>query len=115
MVENILDEYAKELGTYPIQTSFFDDQDNPVTPDTMTWTLTDVDGNVINSRSGVVVGSLSTVVTIILSGDDLQIVNGDKLEVRVVTFIGTYTSSLGGGLPLTDQVQFTIENLYGTS
>lgn len=115
MTENVLDKLAKELGTYPIELSFFDDQNNPVTPDTMTWTLTDLDGNVVNSRLNIPIGTLSTVVTVILSGDDLQIIDGDEYEDRVLTAIGTYTSSLGGPLPLTDQVRFTIENLYGTT
>ena len=115
-MENILEERAKEKGTYPIKLSFFDDSDprQPVTPNTMTWTLTNENGVVVNSKQDIPISVLTTVVTVVLSGDDLQILTGDAEELRILTVEGDYDSSLGSGLALTDQVGFYIENLAGT-
>ena len=65
----------------------------------------------INARSDVAVDTISNPYYLVLSGDDLQIIN--KLqgeESRVVTLKGTYNSVYGNNLPFTYTVSFTILN-----
>lgn len=108
-----LEAVAKENGTFPIILTYKDDQGDPVTPNNMAWTLTDLDGNVINSRADVAITSLSTSNTVILQGDDLALLDGNEYEWRVLSVEGDYDSSLGNQLPVTDQVKFKVENIVG--
>jgi hypothetical protein len=71
--------------------------------------LTDVDGNVINSRLNVSETPAATT-WVLLSGDDLK----DDLisNVRVLTVKGTYNTTLGGvaklNEPFTKEIRFEI-------
>lgn len=105
---DFLTEKAKENGTYVVTASFTDETGSAVTPTTLTWTLTDEHGNVINSRQDVSVATPGASNTIVLSGLDLD-VKGDEDEARIMTFEGTYSSTNGTGLPLADWVKFVIE------
>lgn len=121
---------ASEEGTYAIdEIEFLDSHDTPVaiTPeaDSVTWCLTDKNGNVINSREDVPITSASSM-TIVLSGDDLAINgNADKFVTRdgviieqyerhvsvqglVDTVIGTETLD---NTPVTKEFIFYIENI----
>jgi len=106
-------EYAVEKSTYIVTLTFKDEDNDPVTPATGTWTLTDEDGTVINSREDVAIGSLDTSVDVVLSADDLAVSSGftGVSEKRIFTFEGTYNSDLGVGLPLKDQLIFPVYNL----
>lgn len=106
-------EYAVEKSTYIVTLTFIDEDDDPVTPASGTWTLTDEDGTVINSREDEVISSLDTSVDVVLSGDDLAVSSGftGNAESRIFTFEGTYNSDLGAGLPLRDQLKFPVYNL----
>lgn len=105
----ILSTLAPEEGTYIIEVGFTDEEGDSVVPDNgLTWTLTDVDGNVINSRSNVAIASAATI-NIVLSGNDLAISNNGRK--RVVTIQGAYDSDLGSNLPLKAEVRFTIADL----
>lgn len=126
----ILDTNASEEGTYAIdEIQFLDSQDTPVaiTPEvgSVTWCLTDKNGNIINSREDVPITSASSM-TIVLSGDDLTISgSADKFEIRdgviieqyerhvsvqglVDTVIGTETLD---NTPVTKEFIFYIENI----
>ena len=121
MAASVITTLAKEESTFIITVAPTDDTDVAVTPQTMLWTLTDLDGTVINSRTAIdfetdngnsEAGTLSTSMAIILNGDDLQITgSGDANEKRILTIEGTYNSDAGTGLPYTDQVIFIVENL----
>lgn len=78
-----------------------------VTPTTLSWTLTDLRGNVINSREDVVV-TPEQETTIILSGDDLEVTEASKFVRRVILFSGTYDSDKQSGLPFTKQIKFKV-------
>ena len=106
---------ATEEGTYILDFEFRDEDDVLVVPTAMAWTLSDVSGVVINSRSAVAINPLVDSGSIVLKGDDLAIPSGADESERIVTFVGTYNSSLGVGLPLTDQVLFPIDNLAGVT
>ena len=126
----ILSTTASEEGTYAIdEIQFLDSQDTPVavTPeaDSVTWCLTDKNGDIINSREDVPITSASSM-TIVLSGDDLVISGSvDKYVTRdgviikqyerhvlvkglVDTVIGTETLE---NTPVTKEFIFYIENL----
>ena len=106
-------EYAVEKSTYVVTLAFLDEDNDPVTPATGTWTLTDANGTVINSREDVAISGLDSSIDIVLSGDDLAISAGfsGNSELRIFTFEGTYNSDLGVGLPLRDQLEFPVFNL----
>jgi hypothetical protein len=106
-------EYAVEKSTYIVTCAFTDEDNGPVVPATGTWTLTDEDGSVINTREDEVISGLASSVDIVLSGNDLAISAGftGVSEKRIFTFEGTYNSDLGVGLPLRDQLIFPVYNL----
>jgi len=101
-------ETATEQSSFKVTADFYDESGNDVAPATMTWTLTDEDGSVVNSREDVNIASPSSSESILLSGDDLAVDGNDPVK-RIVTFEGTYDSvEFGAGLPLIDQSTFTI-------
>jgi len=103
---------ASEESTFAVAAAFTDDADAAVVPDTLTWTLSDLSGTIINSRDQVSVVSPASTTTIVLSGADLALQAGESGKVkRRLTVEGTYTSSLGAGLPLTAECEFLIEDL----
>ena len=105
---------ATEEGTYVINIAPEDEDDAAVTPQTGTWTLTDLDGNTINGKENVTISSLSTSMDVVLSGDDLAMSANDlKTEGRRFLFKGTYNSTLGNNLPLNASCEFDIVNLLG--
>lgn len=105
--------HAVERSTYAIPIAFLDDAGAAVTPSAATWTLTDGNGTVVNSRTAVVITPLSTTATIVLSGADLALLAALQANARYVLIEYTYTSSLGSGLPGKDQILFYIDDLAG--
>jgi len=105
---------ASEGSTYIVTLTFTDENGEAVVPDTVTWTLTDTLGTVINSREDVSETPAGSI-EIALTGDDLA-VDGYSSPVRVFTVEATYTSStFGADLPLTASARFTVEALAGVS
>jgi hypothetical protein len=83
------------------------------TPNSIDWTLTDTDKNVINSRTDVAATNLDLVTWILLEGDDLAIPGTDT--ERVLTLKILYDSVLGGisrnNVTENEQVEFDIKDL----
>jgi hypothetical protein len=99
---------AIERSTFAVTLSFTDEAGAAVTPNSgLTWTLTDVVGNVVHSREDVPIASSSSV-TIALTGADLEIADTYRDNRRLLTIRGTYNSSLGSDLAIVDWVEFTI-------
>lgn len=105
-----LTDNANERSTYAVDVSFFDEDDVAVTPTSITWTLSDVQGNVINSREDVAVAVPAATITIVLSGLDLVLDNTYVSNIRKILIKATYTSTLGSGLPLRDEITFEIND-----
>lgn len=102
-----------EKSTALITVSGFTDETGAaVIPGTVTWTLTDIAGAVINSRENVSATAGGTV-TILLSGNDLAI-NGNGLG-RIVTIATTYDSDNGTGLTGREQIKFDLEDYVAVS
>lgn len=109
--------YAVEESTYIIIATFKDEDGKGGTPVTLTWTLTDKDGNIINSREDVEI-TPDTAVAIVLTGTDLLIQSDEtgKAHDRIVTLKGTYDSgTYGSGLHIKAAVKFPLENLVAES
>lgn len=105
----VLTAAANEQSVYWVTVAFYDEDDNAMAPDEATWTLTDLEGNVINSREDVEISEPSTSETIELSGDDLA-VEGNDIVQRLLTIEGTYTSvNYGASKPFKFQIKFPIE------
>lgn len=103
---------AVEESTYVVTLAFADKAGDPVTPDSATWTLTDGDGTVLNSRSAVAITPLAASVDVVLSGDDLAMQAGEtQYGLRLLTVQAVYTSTEGAGLPLNAEYQFQVDGL----
>ena len=99
---------AIDRSTYIVTCAFTDDDGSAVVPDSLTWTLTDGSGTVVNEREDVSVSSPAASEDVVLSGDDLAYSDG---AVRVFTVEATYTSDAGAGLPLKAACRFSVEDL----
>ncbi len=107
-------EAAKEGGTYAVDLSFEDEEDNDLTPNTILWDLRDADGEVINEKEDESVSGPAAAVTVVLQGADLPAdpADGDYSHIWMVVH-GTYNSSLGTNLPYYDQVRISVEPMKG--
>jgi len=104
-----IEDEAFEESSFIFDIDFYDEDKDSVIPKTLTWTLTDTSGNVINSREDVVVTPAAQV-NIILSGDDLAI-TGNSDEIRVITIEATYDSDIGSDIPIKEDYSFKINNI----
>lgn len=101
----------KEESTAYLGLSFLDENGVAMTPKTATWTLSQTDGTIINSREDVSITTPGSTETVVLTGSDLVIVNDLDEEVRVFTVEGTYDDAPLTDLPFKDQVEFVIINM----
>ena len=106
-----LELHANEKGTYQMTAAFTDLAGNAVTPDTIIYTLTNVERTIINDREAVSV-TPATSVNVILSGHDLAMQVGESGPVkRVFTLEVVYDSDEGTNLPLNEEAIFIIDPL----
>jgi hypothetical protein len=106
----VLTTKAVEQSTYIITASFTDAAGVAVVPNTITWTLTDAAGNIVNSREDEAVLVPAESIDILLSGDDLRCPHGRDRSL-ILTVKAIYDSTEGSDLPLNEQVRFTVQNL----
>lgn len=100
-----------EQSTAVFTVALTDDAGAAVVPSAITWTLSDDDGNTINSRSEVAVGSPASSITVVLYGADLAIIGDDDDGARRLTIEATYDSDAGSDLTLKDAAKFTVTDL----
>ena len=106
-----LELHADEESTYLATAAFFDAAGDPVTPNanTIKWTLSNMEGTVINSRNNVVIAS-DTSVDIVLSGKDLAMQTGETgIVKRLLTVVAVYDSTEGNDLPLNGEIIFLLD------
>ena len=108
-----LDVHADEKSTHVVTATFKDEDGVLVVPTSITWTLTDESGTIINARENVAVVTPASAINIVLSGLDLAMQTGETAGIvgRVITVNAVYNSTLGTGLPLKGEVKFYIDNL----
>jgi hypothetical protein len=105
----ILDSTASNGSTFLIRVTFADESCNPVVPDSILWTLTDSDDEIVNLREDVEVTTPEASIVIVLQGDDIAL-SGTGREIRTLTVNAEYTSSTyGSGLPLVESASFYVE------
>jgi hypothetical protein len=100
---------ADEQSTLTLVTKITTALGVAVTPTAAAWTLTNKDGDIINSRTSVPMTPLSEAMTVNVAGDDLQIEDqANKREYRLFTVV----SDRGDvNLPQTIQTPFWVKNL----
>ncbi len=114
MARAVLHDGADEESSYTIIATITNEDGDAVTPDSITWSLRDRWGNIINSRSAISIGSPASANNITLSGDDLSLsVVADTK--RILTLKAVYDSSYGQNLPLNAEVEFLVSDLIGIS
>jgi len=110
MARATLSTVADEGSTYIIRATYYDEDDNAVTPTTVTWSLVDGDGHIVNSREDVSVGSPSTYNDIVLGADDLRCKGTrDASRTMVVKFV--YDSAVVTDAPGVQEVSFMVRNI----
>lgn len=107
---------GKELGTKIVRLDFTKAvSGDPVSPDTLMWTLLDGVGNIVNSQEQVEVAVPESTVYIVLAGDDLASGLTDSSRKRRLVIEATYTETIGGTefteLPIHEAAEFDIEEL----
>lgn len=81
------------------------------TPKTLTWSLRNLNDEIVNSRENVPILVIGTSITIVLSGEDLNIDGSGELRKLVIR--GTYDSGLGDDLPFTKEIRFPVLKVSG--
>ena len=102
--------HAREENSYTVVCTFTDEDDSGCVPNTLTWTLTDMDGNVLNGRDAVSVSPSATAENILLAPTDTTIISGQNNK-RLFLVEWTYDSDYGTGLYGKEQAIFVIDDL----
>lgn len=111
----VLSDMAAERSVYRVPVTVFDLDGNAVVPNSLTWTLTDNAGNVINNRAAVSVPSPGSPENIILSGGDLDVSETASKVERVLLIEAVYTEGGNNNTPYNHEYRFVIRNLVGVS
>jgi hypothetical protein len=102
---------AKEQSTYVVEATFKDEYGGDVTPRSITWTLADPDGAVINGRQSVSI-TPATTVSIVLTGPDLDLGATEHIAgKRFLIIEARYNSTYGTNLYMSDHVSFYIDDV----
>jgi len=111
-MSSVLVEVAIEGSTYTIEVTVKDETDTAITPETISWKLTDEPGSVIINNLDDESATPGNPTKITLSGDDLQILTTEKnYAYRKLSVWGTYDSSYGTDLPFQGDVVFKLRDL----
>lgn len=111
MTTDCLDTFT-ERSTIPVVLSFFDENDDPVTPDSATYRVDD-EKNKTNIVPTTALSGLSMTKTIVITSDQNYIIKSRaQEEIRTVTVEFDYTSE-NGPAHGTAQYKYKLVNLYG--
>ena len=98
---------AFEKSTYIIKLTIEDEIGNLIIPTSLSWTLSNNFGVIINNRQDIPILSPVSIEHVVLSGDDLQITK-ELGRKRVITVKGTCDFVFGNNLPINGQAFFNI-------
>lgn len=101
---------VNERSAKIIVVPFTDETGAAVTPSSITWTLSDTLGTIINGREDVSITPASSV-TIVLSGDDTALGDAYFGSQRKLTVKAVYDSDAGSDLELNHEETFSIIDL----
>lgn len=105
----ILTGKAVRGGSVGMKITIVDENGDALTPTAATWTLTDLEGTVINSRTDVAITPLASEMTVILSGNDLPIADtANEYEIKLFTFEGTYDPGDASAAPIRESGEFPV-------
>lgn len=107
---------ANEQSSVFVTAVFTDEDGASVVPNSVTWTLTDVGGTVVNSREDVSVSAAASV-KILLEGDDLPwfgVKRTDTYTLKVL-FEALYDSGVETDIPLKEEETILVSNLSAIS
>lgn len=82
---------ARDKAAYTVGFAMVNEDGDPTTPLSASWTLTNGYEEVVNDRQDVAVASLGTTIYISLTPEDTDYDDGD---VRIITLDYTFTSSV---------------------
>lgn len=103
-----------EGGTAVVAVSPTDEDGNPLVFAQLgspQWQMSAANGTVIPGCA--YTDSSLTSLEWVISGSQLDMLDGDDSGVRFITFIATYDSSAGSNLPLHAECKFKIQSLVG--
>lgn len=114
---NIDDNFAVEESTAKITVNFTDEANEPAVPSSITYTLTDINGTVVNNIEDKIFAIPASEIVIVLQGDDLQLLAGEtgNAVYRILTIEALYSSDIGSDLPLKDSLKFPLKNLVAVT
>lgn len=99
-----------EQGTGIFRCIFTDEDGNLVSPVSINWDLTALDGKVIAYNQAVAVPA--STVYIVVSGTNARILDGElRYGERLLTVKAIYNSTYGSNLPINKQIKFRVQNL----
>lgn len=99
-----------ERSSKGITLAFFDEADEAMTPDTVSWSLYNGPGAIVNAREDVSAAPGETV-RIVLEGDDNDAATDHEVRKLVVT--ATYTSTDGSAQDLVVEFQYSVLKITG--
>jgi hypothetical protein len=106
----------KERSTLVLVVSWYDEDDQAVTPTAGTWTLTDTAGAVVDEKEDqAFLEALATENTIVLTDASLAVLATAPDDRRIVTVQATYNSSQGSGLKLNEECIFSLTDLVAVT
>lgn len=107
----ILTGTAVRGGSVGMKITIVDENGDALVPTAATWTLTDLEGSVINSRTDVAISPLASEMTVLMSGDDLAISDAtNEYEIELFTFEGTYDPGDASAAPIRESGEFPVYN-----
>ena len=102
-----------EKSTPTVRVSFTDENGNAVIPSAITWSLSDQNGNIINSREDVSFSSPASTINLTLTASDTTLQSTETVYAnypRFISFRAVYDSDLGSNLIAFEEGKFYIEN-----
>jgi hypothetical protein len=104
----------KKNSTAIVTITFRDEDGQVVQPKSASWSLASLSGDIINGRRDVSITGLASTIQVVLSGADLFISKGKKVQDRVFSIKAIYDSILQDNATFNDSCIFPVENIVGS-